>query len=283
MKRLIIHPRDRTTAFLKPIYEDLPGTTVIEGGVSKAQLRKLIDAHDQTIMMGHGTQSGLLAVGQFPQAYGHIIDDSFADQLAERDNNIFIWCHADSYTDWNELNGFRTGMFISEMGEARVCGLRGVYLNDLNESNDTFVQLVRENITSHPKAMSAVIEAKYGEIAEWNPIAQYNWERMGFTDEFDTTSRVRYNGHSFEETIGENDVYIQGSALENRARGSEVGDRWPSWAQVDSGLVDELPWDWAGTGRSQGAAFGAAPHEGHPGDWSDEILENAPRGFQGVW
>lgn len=64
MKTLVIHPKDRTTDFLKPIYHGRDWT-VITGGCTKEDVAKAIDEHDHIIMMGHGTPQGLLAVGQF--------------------------------------------------------------------------------------------------------------------------------------------------------------------------------------------------------------------------
>ena len=64
MKTLVIHPKDKTTDFLKSIYHGR-GFTVITGGCTKEDVAKAIDEHDHIIMMGHGTPQGLLAVGQF--------------------------------------------------------------------------------------------------------------------------------------------------------------------------------------------------------------------------
>jgi hypothetical protein len=58
-KILVIHPDDRSTDFLKPIYENLPNTTVITGGVSYMNIRQSIIEHDQVIAMGHGSTYGL--------------------------------------------------------------------------------------------------------------------------------------------------------------------------------------------------------------------------------
>ena len=62
MKTLVIHPDDRSTDFLKPIYSNLPNTTVLTENVSQPTLKKAITEHDQIIMMGHGSPSGLFNV-----------------------------------------------------------------------------------------------------------------------------------------------------------------------------------------------------------------------------
>lgn len=60
MKNLIIHPEDPTTDFLSQIYAPLINKTVIKGGITKSELRELIESHDRILMFSHGSQSGLL-------------------------------------------------------------------------------------------------------------------------------------------------------------------------------------------------------------------------------
>lgn len=133
----------------------------------------MIEDHDQVFMLGHGTPSGLLSVGQFPGHYGHIIDDTFAEVLAEKDNNVFVWCNADGYVRWNELQGFYTGMFISEMSEARTMGMPFVTYTDVIESNQAFANIMRDTGGDYFETKQL-----YGEVAFHNPVAKYNHERL---------------------------------------------------------------------------------------------------------
>lgn len=55
MKTLIIHPEDPTTSFLSQIYALLTNKTIITGGITKPELWKLIESHDRTLLLGHGT------------------------------------------------------------------------------------------------------------------------------------------------------------------------------------------------------------------------------------
>ena len=110
MKNLIIHPKDPTTCFLSRIYVPLKNKTVINGGVSKSELRKQILIHDRVIILGHGSPNGLLAVGQFPNAGFLIIDDSIVEVLKEKTENIFIWCNADQFVQRHGLAGLNCGM-----------------------------------------------------------------------------------------------------------------------------------------------------------------------------
>lgn len=53
------------------------------------------------------------------------VDDSMASDIhAER--VISVWCHASEYAEANHLYGFWSSMFISNSGEARMCGFPGV-------------------------------------------------------------------------------------------------------------------------------------------------------------
>lgn len=77
MKTLIIHPKDPTTDFLSPIYANLKDITVVRDGVTKSEVRVLIEIHDRVILLGLGFKHGLMNPGQFPGAGLFIIDDSF--------------------------------------------------------------------------------------------------------------------------------------------------------------------------------------------------------------
>ncbi len=182
MKRLVIHPNDASTAFLTKVYENLDGVTLVQGDVTGAEIKRLIATHDQVMMMGHGSAFGLMSVGQFPDAPGHVIDDSFAPLLAEKDDSVFIWCNADEYVHRNRLKGFYTGMFISEVDEAYLMGIGETTQSEVDESNDLFVQAVGGLSACGPRLMHAAARHKYGHLARSNRIAKYNHERLFLSD-----------------------------------------------------------------------------------------------------
>ena len=76
MKTLIIHPEDSTTTFLSQIYASLTNKTIVKGGITKSELREIIESHDRVLMLGHGSPYGLLNPDQFPDAGSYIIDES---------------------------------------------------------------------------------------------------------------------------------------------------------------------------------------------------------------
>ena len=178
MRTLIVHPKDSTTDFLKPIYSSISNKTIITGGVTKSELRKLIEINDRVIMLGHGSPFGLMSVNQFPYAGANIIDETMATQLSKKTHNIYIWCFADKFVQRNRLNGFYSGMFISEFAEAFSWGF---YISDRNlikESNECFASVVSLNIHQPLEVLFDSVIQEYAIMAKTNPIAKFNMERL---------------------------------------------------------------------------------------------------------
>jgi hypothetical protein len=178
MKTLIIHPQDRSTFFLDIVYKHVPEKTIVTGGVTRVELINLILAHDRIMMLGHGTPDGLLNMGQFPDPSMFIIDRWMAPLLAEKDQNVFIWCNADQFVNRHRLKGFYSGMFISEVGEATYCGLPGTSQELVDESNYGFCGILGSVINEPKEAIFESVKEKYGLIAETNPVALYNHQRL---------------------------------------------------------------------------------------------------------
>ena len=183
MKKLVIHPKDESTVFLTRTYERLDDVTLVQGDATKEQIRDMIDSHNLIMMLGHGTPGGLLSVGQFPGAPGYVIDDSFVPLLAEKDNCVYIWCNADKYVNRNQLSGFYTGMFISEVAEAYLMGLGGTTQREVDESNNSFVETIGAFSGRGPRLMHAAAKHKYGQLTSHNRVAKYNHERLYVTGE----------------------------------------------------------------------------------------------------
>ena len=174
MKTLIIHPSDPSTSFLDVVYESIPNKTVITGGITKDEVRKLIEEHDRVMMMGHGSPGGLFSVGQFT-------DSNSSTKWGTAyviDNSVFIWCNADKFVDGFRLKGFYSGMFISEVGEASYCGLPGTPQDVVDESNYGFVNIIAKHINEDTESIYDKVRNEYGLIAEENPVALYNHKRL---------------------------------------------------------------------------------------------------------
>lgn len=182
MTTLVIHPKDQTTDFLKPIYQDLPNLSVITGGINHDTLNNLIELYDQILFMGHGSPNGLFSMGQFDYRSIYIVDERVVDTLRSKDRVLYLWCNADQFVRRHNLNGMFSGMFISEMGEARYCGVTA-NLTHVNESNDTFAALLGESLKSNGSLTQVWNEVMglYSAMAEKNPVAKYNSERWYVT------------------------------------------------------------------------------------------------------
>ncbi len=177
MRTLVIHPHDKSTHFLRPIYEKIPHKTVVTGGLSIAEVENLILMHNRIIMLGHGSPYGLFGIN-FNRS--HVIDESVVNLLKYKEC-IFIWCHADQFVKKHSLKGFHSGMFISEVGEALFYGLK----DDkqlINESNDAFAEILGEAADKPLNELHEYVTSNYSWYTETNEIAKYNYERLALAE-----------------------------------------------------------------------------------------------------
>jgi hypothetical protein len=174
---LVIHPDDRSTDFLKPIYTGITNATVVTGGYSKAEVKELIEQHDRVIMLGHGSPLGLFAIGKFKDTTGHIINFEMVEALSKKTNNMYIWCHANQFVEYHQLNGFYSGMFISEYGEADIYNV-ACKQGDVEQSNDLFASIVGKNVLKEAKQLCE--EAKTQYYIQDNLVNEYNKQRLNW-------------------------------------------------------------------------------------------------------
>jgi len=198
MKILIIHPDDRSTDFLKPIYAPLLtinevkengyNITVVTGDITKDEVRKLIEESDQTIMLGHGSPHGLFEVDVFDTKSSYIIDDTMVAALGNKPN-IYIWCNADKFVNHYHLKGLYSGMFISEVAEAKFERVYPVEQEMVTESNNLFAIMMGNWIWDYSKQslqsldeLHKVISIKYSIFGETNKVAAHNAKRIYFNN-----------------------------------------------------------------------------------------------------
>lgn len=179
MKTLIIHPTDKSTNFLRGIYKDIQYKTVITGGCSYDDVLYEIKQHDRIMMMGHGCPVGLFSVGQFGEGCGLIIDNRSVPYLKGK-KNVFIWCNSDKFVTRYELEGFYSGMFISEVGESVYCGFNGITQSQVSSSNYTFSEIVGKHINNPLSKVYENVKQEYGVLCSTNPIVKYNHDRLYF-------------------------------------------------------------------------------------------------------
>lgn len=100
------------------IYEGLDATILINPTSSECK-RAIINEQDRIVLIGHGTDWGLLN----QRLDGFIVDSNMVQFLRGKDI-IGIWCNASNFADRYDLTGFFTSMFISNANELIDCGFQ---------------------------------------------------------------------------------------------------------------------------------------------------------------
>ena len=184
MKRtLVIHPDDPTTDFLERVYRGTDVTLVREpASMKKSKLRDLILAHDRTIGLGHGSPGGLFAYPYEDIVEGHdayALNGIYNDILTYQEENVYIWCNADQWVVNSEapIFGIFTGMFISEMMEAELFGVKTTE-KELEESNNFFADLLGQALREGMNKLEThcLIAQNYGSLR--SEVAQFNMRRL---------------------------------------------------------------------------------------------------------
>lgn len=171
MKTLVIHPFDTSTIFLEQVYKDKSWTIISDIYTTKKKLRNEIKSHDRIIMMGHGSKHGLYAGSR-----GLMIDSTYVHYLRDK-QIVAIWCNADEFINKYGLNGFYTGMIISELSEANYLNIDAT-IKDIKESNILFTKAITESIDSNDMLLEAKniynIEDTNNSIIKYNKVRLYN-------------------------------------------------------------------------------------------------------------
>lgn len=162
MGTLVIHPADASTQFLTPIYEGR-GWTVIDTDISRREMGLEIKSHDRVLMLGHGDSLGMYGFDRY------VINKSMTYHLRQK-KCVSIWCNAIDFIRANRMDGFYTGMIISEYEEAMLCCVRNFTYLQIERSNELFGNAIRDSIWK-PK-MDEVALSLY--VDEGNPIVEFN-------------------------------------------------------------------------------------------------------------
>ena len=108
-----------------------------------------------------------------------IIDDEMITLLSKNQNNIFIWCYASQFLMDENLHGFATGMFISEVSEAYFHDIKIADQEMVDESNNYFVNVISACIDNTASEIHQyLMKSEYEKLAKSNPVAKYNFERF---------------------------------------------------------------------------------------------------------
>ena len=195
MKTLIIHPQDSSTDFLKPIYTNIKRKTVLSKNVSRDKLLAAVRSQDTIIMLGHGSSNGLFNVSGIGKGM-LVVGESLVEELRGK-QLIAIWCNANLFIERHSLPALYSGMFISEVSEAKYCNVQGTQVM-VDESNNTFAALLGRTLGEVPtdlKTVHSLVGESYEELGEVNAVAKYNSDRFYYEEDAD----VRHD-HAFHFT-----------------------------------------------------------------------------------
>ena len=117
---IVIHPKDKTTSFLKAIYAGKKDVTLIDETWNNRNIREAIGSapkEEIIMMLGHGYSGGLLAPYGDNQFARTIVDSRLVYLLKEH-TCIGIWCYANEFAKKYGLKGLFSGMVVSDANEA---------------------------------------------------------------------------------------------------------------------------------------------------------------------
>lgn len=160
------------------IYAGLDVTILINPTASECR-RAIIDETEQIVLIGHGTEHGLLN----QRLDGYIIDSRMVQFLRGKDV-IGIWCNASNFADRYDLTGFFTSMFISNTHELIECGFQTFDNCDdeIMRQNQIFASRINQLLsTNTPSREWATI--LFDSLNNEERFVYYNYEAMYSTEE----------------------------------------------------------------------------------------------------
>ena len=176
MNTLIVHPSDASTDFLSLSYSEHK-PPVLRGNCSKHVLYETIRRSDRIIFMGHGTPQGLIGFNRLFINSRHI-------QLLRTKQCNFIWCNAIEFAIKYKIQGFHTGMIISEVDEAYNLSIPCTK-EWLEESNTLFAKALGASLfNKSPKeileSMLAIYKSGSDNLNDqkYNPIIEFNRQNL---------------------------------------------------------------------------------------------------------
>lgn len=139
---------DMDTMVLSELWDGLENMKVIEITRRTAESRKIVnkaieEEKDLLILCGHGSSKGLFSPDSSNVQY---LVDSCNVNLIKSTQLIGIWCFASKFAEENNLKGFFSNMFISNIGEAIRYGVSVRKEEDITTKEIEFCQNVRSLI-----------------------------------------------------------------------------------------------------------------------------------------
>lgn len=185
---LVIHPKDRTTAVLAPLYAECPDARMLDCTLSGAEISRTIrhtPRAERIMLLGHGCDKGLLwrEDDTKPEFDRTLVGHPQAAQLRHHGGNIVaVFCHADQYARAEGLHGLFTGMIISELHEAYFYDIPTTQ-EELDREIPLFVSRLRA-LLDDPEVLLSDIPALMARYAdpetEPSPLCAFNYARVHY-------------------------------------------------------------------------------------------------------
>lgn len=176
MKTVVIHPKDRSTDFLKKAYEGQDVTVITEWVGNQIEFIEYLKQYDRIIGMGHGSPGGLFSIGKFNGLYS--LSELILYSLRNK-RMVFVWCNSDLFVKGTKI--FRpelyTGMIISEVSEANWEGIRATQAQ-VDESNRLFAQGLADGLFVEQSQVLEQVKKSYCSIKTDNPVILFNQQRI---------------------------------------------------------------------------------------------------------
>ena len=174
---IVIHPKDKTTSFLRQIYSWEKEATIIDETWSNRNIRERIGSapkEELVVMLGHGCDKGLFAPYGENQFARTIVDSRLVYLLREHPC-MGIWCYANEFAENYELKGLFSGMVVSDANEANdLClDFDGEDIDQLNKQYALDMEYCFRHYPLHiiPKIML--------EVQDYNsPIKDFNYKSL---------------------------------------------------------------------------------------------------------
>ena len=182
-KTLVLHPDNRSTRFLSEIYRDKGYTVVTRWDIGGLALMAMIETHDRILFLGHGSPCGLHGFESI------FMNPKFIELLQTKDA-VCIWCNSDKYVIPNNIKGFYTGMFLSEVSEAKYFNIDATQ-DVIDHSNELFAQEMRRCLDSD-NLLTEIKDSYTGN----DPVIQFNNDRLYYYDgNYDNDRLYYYDGN----------------------------------------------------------------------------------------
>ena len=170
---------DTDTRVLKNIWKGLDVTEVrltMDGDISEDEIDEAIYNEEDTIIFcGHGSGEGCWNPDWkgsrfYTIGYGNL-------GLLRAKNVIGIWCHASDFSKKYNVPGFYSYMFISNPGEAKSLGIKGVSSKEITNSEIKFCNILNRML-KNKTPLSEWRKEVLKNMDASNPVEKYNYSQV---------------------------------------------------------------------------------------------------------